>query len=245
MRRDLGAQQQHRSGRRDLMSYVEFPTDLIVGVHWKRKKPPNGGNGDGELVQGPCGMVGEYPSQPGRQFYLLDNFGPWAIGGGLGQDGQKYVTGTSNLRLSGGQYFSDYGWQNPNGYTVSARAALEGYSSFGVLAWLNADITSFNPCTDPPDQTGGATLDIGPRPQGGPPVDQYYGPIFGVCDPQFGSACGYAPVYFTVQAHCADETGGGLPPQPPGFPLTGPDGVRIFGPMKPSSGWWNAPGLPP
>lgn len=198
------------------MTYVEFPTDLIVGVHWAKKKDDGGGEPP-PCEPGPCGSIDHVAAPPGRQVFFLSGGLAYLanlLKDGTDSEGKPLILVSSVLRDN---QFTDYLWTCPESWTVSGTPAQDGYTRWLIGVWYltQTELGAWNPCTQPPDVLGQS-------------VDVEGDAIVMAVDRTF-SPCGYAPVYLNFTAHCS--TGDG--PMPPGWPVEG--NLGFFTPALPGS----------
>jgi hypothetical protein len=209
------------------MSFIEDPIEPIVSVRWHKKKPPDGTGGPPEhWPPGPCGMYTSYGPDPGFNTYSPRDGGLWELwpfhdGAGnvfaywcfvphlveiVGPDGHPLWDFT----------VADYLCSAITSTTVTAEEDVFG-NPVTVAVWRNQDPCSFDSSTAPDFVGNPANI------ENIQPNEKYY-PIFRACPPDATWAT--APCTLLVQFHCADETDGGLPLQPPGYPVQN-DGCQI------------------
>lgn len=188
------------------MSYVEFPADRIVNVHW-HKKDGNGG-GDGDLPKYPCGMFGPAAGEPWPWWYTHCITSPGVLlmerYGMPDTDEHGWIDDVSGYNGPSDPVVPDLYYWGPGvtRYTITS-FSRHGNSPNYIRLFYNTNSWNMAPDTEPDEvHVGGAVVT----------VDIDIGQILGTGDLlMFDCAFGHS---FTVQAHCEFETTGAPPPQP-------------------------------
>lgn len=225
-------------------AFVEDPWSRIVAVHWK-DDDDGGGPGPGE--PGPCGqvllqgLVGLGDTTNNTGIHLLDGAGVWFVSRNTAAHPlDKPFTMTNALIIYGYVPENTYVWSAPGSWTIAFGTPLRPSDQFRLNVYRNLNTQAFaNLGRDdymavPPDQTtplAGALTVEAQR------ADETYQPVYTV-DYYDALAVQWNRYAFPgggIQAHCAEETPGGLPPQPPDYVIirTGEAPGSTNAPLKP------------
>lgn len=207
--------------------YVEFPTDPVVNVHWK--KADDGGGGPGDDVHITCGAwvksMWTLGGLPGNGYWVLYPGGIVTEAGlPVFRDGSLYAQSIDttpghdpNKPANYAPVTDQYLWTKPgDGWTVTFSGFPGGLLRIGVWRGFSLHYLAKNFYTTPPTEISGTTattvsMDIIPKPA----LDKGYPIIFNLYTVGDDDAAFLAnAIPDLVQAHCANETTGGPPPPP-------------------------------
>jgi hypothetical protein len=206
--------------------YVEFPTDPVVGVHWKKKdEPPDPGDGGGPGA-GICGegqygfLGGTWVGTFNNGYFTLYDYGMYELAKNLhptqADQPYMYFPAFVDYVVAGLQPWIPFVWAAPRKWTVKYEP-LPGVESLPhfINIWYNVNPQVFasTPTKPAPDLRIGDSGDVEWR------LTDSYPPIFGLSQINDDGEVSHDPYpqRLKVQAHCTQETTGALPPQPDGW----------------------------
>lgn len=203
--------------------YVEFPTDPVVNVHWKKKKPPPdpGGGPDGRY----CGAwtIDMWPDSfppPPPPTGASGGVDRWVIhplalyGAGIDTTpGHNPNEPAAYIQLT-----SEYLWNSPSGgWTITYAPFPDSGLEFYVGMWRGVSLQTLTmggpelwnaPPIRGPASAGTITMYVPPY---SADIDGAYPVIFSLFGAE-SNLLAQRVVPIMVQAHCEHETTGGPPP---------------------------------
>jgi len=210
--------------------YVEFPTDPVVNVNWKKKPDDPNDPGDPSDFRQTCGAFknGQLGGLPVgfSGIYILDVLNmymriPDQNAGHLPTKPYTYFPKFSDYQSLGITPSLPYVWTNPSSWTVYYHTSTRPTR---IKEFRNVNIQVFDFTNATPDQTVDNNLEI--EFQRG---NEIYPPFF-IVEFLFSDEVGWVvspDPGVTIQAHCCPKPGAagcikfetteGLPPQPPGW----------------------------
>jgi hypothetical protein len=213
------------------MSYVEFPGDEIIAVHFKKpdeppdpENPPGGPNGHCGMVELGTNITIYFPDDLFAA-YTLDRFhvyrfGTVRPGSGAPDQPYGYLMRLQEYVDNGITDVIPYVWNTPGSFTISildnhaTEWRISEYRNINPQRYLYD--FEFNNIPNPAQPTrvvDGRVMEI----QAQQP-NETYPPFFFV---SYKKPDGFWYIlweqHITIQAHCAETTIGDLPPQPPGY----------------------------